>query len=63
VSGLKPLLERVRSDGHDYVAVFLSDAGIHWRGGSREECQCIADIVGGCRVMPREEFIKSLEEV
>jgi len=60
---LSELVKQVEADTHSHVVVFLSDAGIHWRGESKEACQCMADVIGGCKVMTREEFAAELEGI
>lgn len=60
---LQPLIEAVEKATHSHVVVFMSEEGIHWRDQTESSCQCMADILGNCKVMPREEFLAGLREV
>lgn len=60
---LSPLIEAVKADTHSHVVVYFSDAGVHWRGESQSACQCMADVIGDCKVFPREEFLAGIESI
>jgi hypothetical protein len=62
-SELKPLIEQVKAVNTSHIVVFISDAGIHWRGESEAACEVMANIIGNCKVMPREKFIEELETI
>ncbi len=61
-TSLLPLIEMVRCASGSHVVVSLAKDGIRWRDGSESACQCIANIVGACSVLPRTEFVSVLEE-
>ena len=63
MSDLAPLIQQARLEIHPYVVVTIDDKGIRWRAETQAACECMADIIGNCRVMPREEFISMLETV
>jgi hypothetical protein len=63
MSELSPLIEQARRETYPYVVVTVTDEGICWRAETQVACEVMADIIGNCKVMPREKFIEELEAV
>jgi hypothetical protein len=45
-----------------FVYIDIADNGLMFRGGSKEECDCIHSVMEQGKVVTREEFISVLKE-
>ena len=62
-SELLLVIEMLKNETHPYVVVTVTDEGLRLRAESKAACELMAETIGNCRVLTREECITTLEVV